>query len=102
MTNDQKYLVNVLLQGNHYLKVNDLKVKKKAWRLMDKSHHPESYVSKAAVKYVWAVLKKDKNGHYTLKLSLVRKESGKTYIKQRYRYQLKVNRIKSKNTSYAT
>lgn len=88
MTDDQKYLAELLITGKYYLREVGNHKGKTAWKLMQGVEDPVRYISKAAVKKYRKLLKKDKRGRYTLNLSHVRQLSGNTYINKLYKNKL--------------
>lgn len=83
MTHDQKYLAFCLLDGMYLTRSAG------QWTLMEGKQNPIQRLSDATVEYYRHLLKaKDKYGRYYISRQLVRKEHGKSYIKQQYKKQL--------------
>jgi len=84
MTDDQKYLIEMLLDNKHYLIETTNHKGRNAWKLMNGVSNPVRYIRKGPMKRIKALLKKDKHHRHTLNLSLVRKLNGHNYIKKLY------------------
>ena len=85
MTDNQKYLAELLMTGDYYLREINHAKKRKAWKLMDLENNPIKYVTPGTVKKYKHILKKDKIGRYSFNLNLVRQENSNAYVKQLYK-----------------
>jgi hypothetical protein len=84
MTDQQKDLIWLLLQENHYL-VKTVNAKgKEVYKIFEGRQIPVQYFSEADVKKIKDVLKSDGKKRMTLNLSAVRQLHGKNYVKMLY------------------
>jgi len=84
MTDQQKDLIWLLLQEDHYL-VKTINAKgKEVYKVLEGRQIPVQYFTEADVKKVKDVLKSDGKKRMTLNLSAVRQLHGKNYVKMLY------------------
>jgi len=84
MTDQQKDLIWLLLQEDHYL-VKTINAKgKEVYKVLEGRQIPVQYFTEADVKKVKDVLKSDGKKRMTLNLSAVRQLHGKNYLKMLY------------------
>jgi hypothetical protein len=85
MTDQQKDLIWLLLQEDHYL-VKTINARgKKVYKILEGRQIPVQYFTEADVKKVKDVLKSDSKKRMTLNLSAVRRLHGKNYVKVLYK-----------------
>ena len=84
MTKQQKDLIWLLLQEDHYL-VKSINAKgKEVYKILEGRQTPVQYFTEANVKKVKDFLKSDSKKRMTLNLSAVRQLHGKNYLKMLY------------------
>lgn len=79
-----KYLAFCLLRGDSYLMPRTDTKGRARYMLYKGNQDPETYISNAAIKKYRHLLKKDRKNRFTVNLSMVRQQHGKTYIKKLY------------------
>jgi hypothetical protein len=85
MTKQQKDLIWLLLQENHYM-VKTINAKgKEVYKILEGQQIPVQYFSEASVKKIKDFLKSDSKKRMTLNLSAVRQLHGKNYLKMLYK-----------------
>ena len=85
MTDQQKDLIWLLLQEDHYL-VKTINARgKEVYKILEGRQIPVQYFTEADVKKVKDVLKSDSKKRMTLNLSAVRQLHGKNYVKMLYK-----------------
>ncbi len=85
MTKQQKDLIWLLLQEDHYL-VKSINAKgKEVYKILEGRQIPVQYFTEANVKKVKDFLKSDNKKRMTLNLSAVRQLHGKNYLKMLYK-----------------
>ena len=85
MTDQQKDLIWLLLQEDHYL-VKTINAKgKHVYKILEGRQTPVQYFTEAEVKKIKDILKSDSKKRMTLNLSEVRKLHGKNYVKMLYK-----------------
>lgn len=96
MTDQQKDLIWLLLQEDHYL-IKTINARgKEVYKVLEGRQIPVQYFTEADVKKVKDVLKSDSKKRMTLNLSAVRQLHGKNYVKMLYK---KKQRITSPDVS---
>ena len=90
MTDQQKDLIWLLLQEDHYL-VKTINARgKEVYKVLEGRQIPVQYFTEADVKKVKDVLKSDSKKRMTLNLSAVRQLHGKSYVKMLYKKKQRV------------
>ena len=90
MTDQQKDLIWLLLQEDHYL-VKTINARgKEVYKILQGRQIPVQYFTEADVKKVKDVLKSDSKKRMTLNLSAVRQLHGKNYVKMLYKKKQRV------------
>jgi len=84
MTDLQKELVYRMATGEYYLVPRMNHNGRSGYMLYEGRQDPVMWYSDKSVKIVRDILKKDKRQRYTLNLSLVRKQHGKSLVKILY------------------
>ena len=84
MTDQQKDLIWLLLQEDHYLVKTINSRGKEVYKILEGRQIPVQYFTEADVKKVKDVLKSDSKKRMTLNLSAVRQLHGKNYVKMLY------------------
>ena len=84
MTDQQKDLIWLLLQEDHYLVKTINSKGKEVYKVLEGRQIPVQYFTEADVKKVKDVLKSDSKKRMTLNLSAVRQLHGKNYLKMLY------------------
>ena len=85
MTDQQKDLIWLLLQEDHYL-VKTINARgKEVYKILEGRQIPVQYFTEADVKKIKDVLKSDSKKRMTLNLSAVRQLHGKNYVKMLYK-----------------
>lgn len=85
MTKQQKDLVWLLLQDNHYM-VKSINARgKEVYKIFEGRQIPVQYFTETNVKKIKEFLKTDSKKRMTLNLSAVRQLHGKNYIKMLYK-----------------
>ncbi|MEP6594697.1 MAG: hypothetical protein ABJA71_02075 [Ginsengibacter sp.] len=85
MTDQQKDLIWLLLQEDHYLVKTKNARGKEVYKVLEGRQIPVQYFTEADVKKVKDVLKSDSKKRMTLNLSAVRQLHGKNYVKMLYK-----------------
>lgn len=84
MTKQQKDLIWLLLQDNHYM-IKTINARgKEVYKILEGRQIPVQYFTVANVKKIKDFLKSDSKKRMTLNLSAVRQLHGKNYIKMLY------------------
>ena len=84
MTKQQKDLIWLLLQENHYL-VKSINARgKEVYKILEGRQIPVQYFTEANVKKIKDFLKTDSKKRMTLNLNAVRRLHGKNYLKMLY------------------
>jgi len=84
MTKNQKDLIWLLLQEDHYM-IKTINAKgKEVYKVLEGRQTPVQYFSEVSVKKVKDFLKSDSKKRMTLNLNAVRQLHGKNYIKMLY------------------
>lgn len=85
MTDQQKDLIWLLLQEDHYL-VKTINARgKEVYKVLEGRQVPVQYFTQADVKKIKDILKTDSKKRMTLNLSAVRQLHGKNYAKMLYK-----------------
>lgn len=85
MTKEQKDLIWLLLQDNHYL-VKTVNAKgREVYKILEKQQIPVQYFTEANVKKIKDILKTDSRKRMTLNLTAVRQLHGKNHLKVLYK-----------------
>jgi hypothetical protein len=85
MTDQQKDLIWLLLQDDHYL-IRTINSKgKEVYKVLEGRQTPVQYFTEADVKKLKDILKSDSKKRMTLNLSAVRQLHGKNYVKMLYK-----------------
>jgi len=84
MTDQQKDLIWLLLQEDHYLVKTINSRGKEVYKVLEGRQIPVQYFTEADVKKIKDVLKSDSKKRMTLNLSAVRQLHGKNYVKMLY------------------
>ena len=90
MTDQQKDLIWLLLQEDHYLVKTINSKGKEVYKVLEGRQIPVQYFTEADVKKVKDVLKSDSKKRMTLNLSAVRQLHGKNYVKMLYKKKQRV------------
>jgi hypothetical protein len=91
MTDQQKDLIWLLLQDDHYL-IRTINARgKEVYKVLEGRQTPVQYFSEADVKKIKDVLKSDSRKRMTLNLSAVRQLHGKNYVKVLYKKKQQVS-----------
>ena len=90
MTDQQKDLIWLLLQEDHYLVKTINSRGKEVYKVLEGRQIPVQYFTEADVKKVKDVLKSDSKKRMTLNLSAVRQLHGKNYVKMLYKKKQRV------------
>ena len=90
MTDQQKDLIWLLLQEDHYLVKTINSRGKEVYKILEGRQIPVQYFTEADVKKVKDVLKSDSKKRMTLNLSAVRQLHGKNYVKMLYKKKQRV------------
>ena len=90
MTDQQKDLIWLLLQEDHYLIKTINSKGKEVYKVLEGRQIPVQYFTEADVKKVKDVLKSDNKKRMTLNLSAVRQLHGKNYVKMLYKKKQRV------------
>jgi hypothetical protein len=85
MTDQQKDLIWLLLQEDHYLVKTINSKGKHVYKILEGRQIPVQYFTEAEVKRIKDILKSDSKKRMTLNLSEVRKLHGKNYVKMLYK-----------------
>jgi hypothetical protein len=85
MTKQDKDLVWLLMQVDHYMIITINSRGKKVYKILEGRQIPIQYFTEANVKKIKDYLKIDKQKRMTLNLNDVRKLHGKNYIKMLYK-----------------
>ena len=90
MTDQQKDLIWLLLQEDHYLVKTINSRGKEVYKVLEGRQIPVQYFTEADVKKIRDVLKSDSKKRMTLNLSAVRQLHGKNYVKMLYKKKQRV------------
>ena len=90
MTDQQKDLIWLLLQEDHYLVKTINSRGKEVYKVLEGRQIPVQYFTEADVKKIKDVLKSDSKKRMTLNLSAVRQLHGKNYVKMLYKKKQRV------------
>lgn len=85
MTDWTYHLMKKLLTEDCYLAIRESRTGRSGYMLYSGNQNPEQWFSDATLKSIRNSLKKDKQGRFTLNLSLVRQQHGKSLLKQLYK-----------------
>ncbi|HXS55772.1 MAG TPA: hypothetical protein VN726_06585, partial [Hanamia sp.] len=85
MTTNQKYLLHLLLENDHYLIKSTNHNGTDQFKLYKGNSVPVQWIRPRTAKFLNDYFKKDKKGVITLNLNLVRQAHGKSNIKTFYK-----------------
>lgn len=85
MTDNQKVIIETLLNRDHYLLETNNYNGVSMYKLYKGNQIPVRYVHAKTVSSLRRLFKRSKTGRLTLNLNLVRQEHGNSFIKQHYK-----------------
>lgn len=85
MTSQQSTLIRYMISGEYYLTARINHHGRKGFMLYKGTQDPVQWFSEKQIKIIKDLLKADKLRRHTLNLSLVRRQHGKSLIKQLYK-----------------